>query len=128
MSYSKKEREYYNKSREHTSKELGINKNQYNALRRAGSHLHRANEDYAMGRSDWRHNPNHSKHSPEYGEKEHRKDTAKAFGKAEAIRKKLGGKSKIHFYHQTDPRGTALYASKHRMSAKDYSSKGRPIY
>lgn len=30
----------------------------------------------------------------------------------------------LHFFHQTDPRGVALYVSKDRMTDCDYSSKG----
>lgn len=127
MSYSKREREDYNRHREHVTRELGIDKNKYNALRRVAQHLHRADEDYAMGRSDWRHEKNYNPHSPRYEEKEHGKDVAHAFKKAEAIRKKLGGKHAVHFYHQGDPRGAALYVAKHRMKHTDYN-KGHVIY
>lgn len=127
MAFTKKEREEYNRHREHTGKELGLDKNKYNALRRVSHSLHRISEDSAMGRTDWRHK-NDSHGSKQYGEKEYKRDVGKSFSKAEALRKKLGGKQSIHFYHQTDPRGTALYAGKKRMSQSNYNSEGRPIY
>lgn len=112
MSFSKKERAEYNVRREHTAKELGLDKNKYNALRRVSHELRKHGTDYAnVG-----------------DEKSYHKGVAGAFAKAEALRKKLGGKSKIHFHHQTDPRGVALYASKKRIGDKDYNSAGHPIY
>lgn len=32
----------------------------------------------------------------------------------------------LHFYHQTDPRGCALYVSAEPLNAQNYSSKGIP--
>ena len=113
MAYSKKEREEYNRRREHTSKELGFSKNDYNALRRVSHELSK-----------------HGEHEANTGESR-RREVGKSFSKAEALRKKVYGKkakSKLHFYHQTDPRGVALYASKEKMKNTNYNSKGKPIY
>lgn len=110
MAHSKKEREHYNKMREMAGKSLGLTKNQYNALRRVSHELSR-----------------HGEHEANTGESRS-KEMGKAFQKAEKVRKKLGGKHSIHFYHQTDPRGVALYASKKRMSRSRYNTEGHPIY
>jgi len=128
MAYSKKDRERYNARREALGKELGLTKNHYNALRRVGEQLHRSAEDSAMGSKNWRYTKHNWGHDEPYTEKDEKRDKAHAFSKAEAIRKKLGGKKKIHFYHQTDPRGASLYVGKDRMSARDYNSKGHAIY
>ncbi len=113
MSYSKKERAEYNVHRERVGKELGINKNQYNSLRRVSNELSR-----------------HGEHEANTGESR-TKEMGKSFAKAEALRKKIHGKDakkKMHYYHQTDPRGVALYAGKERMSSQNYNSKGQVIY
>lgn len=122
MAYSKKEREEYNRRRENISKEMGLNKNEYNRLRRTSQALHRANEDSAMGSKEWRHRKDY--YNAPYEEKHYKKDVGEAFKKAKtkALNKAL------HYYHQQDPRGTALYVSKERMKDTDYSTKGRPIY
>ena len=116
MAYSKKEREEYNRHREYTVKELGIGKNEYNALRRVSHKLSEAGASYANARD---------RMGKEYGEKHYGKDVGSAFAKTKALKKKLKG---LHFYHQTDPRGVALYAGKKRMSAETYHREGRPIY
>ena len=116
MSYSKKEREEYNQRREGTSKELGISKNQYNALRRVSNSLTEHGTSYANGVD---------RSGKPYTDKQYSKDVGKSFSKTKALDRKKTG---IHFYHQTDPRGVALYAGKKRMSQSDYNSKGRPIY
>ena len=125
MAFTKKQRAEYNQHRERVGKEVGINKNQYNALRRVAQTLHRNDEDSAMGRSDWRHKQD-SRGSKEHTEKDYNKVKAGAFKKAEALRKKIGGKHKIHFHHQTDPRGATLYVAKKRM--KNPHSEGHVIY
>lgn len=116
MAFNKREREDYNKHREHVSREVGLDKNKYNALRRVSHGLHKTSEASANG---------------EIEEKGYMKEVGKHFSKAEALRKKIHGKDakkKMHYYHQTDPRGTALYASKERMNQMNYNSKGHPIY
>lgn len=107
MAYSKKEREQYNKSREHTSKDLGLSKNEYNYLRRISQALNKYGTDNANGDTE---------------EKEYFKNIGQAFSKTKKF------KGKLHFHHQTDPRGVALYAAKEKIRDTDYSSKGRPIY
>lgn len=124
MAFSKRAREDYNKHRERISKELGINKNEYNRLRRTGAALHRHDEDSAMGRTDWRHQPNASKHTKEYDEKSYKKDVGHAFAKSRALLKA----KKINVYHQQDPRGASLYAAKKRIHRDRYSSEGHVIY
>ena len=116
---SKKERAEYNEHRDRTSRELGLTKHHYNALRRVANGLSEAGTNSANGRD---------RSGKEYTEKHYNKDCANAFHKAEALRKKVGGKHAVHFYHQQDPRGVSLYAGKERMSHNDYNSKGRPIY
>jgi hypothetical protein len=123
MAYSKKERESYNKYRESTSSKLGIDKNEYNRLRRAAQSLHRSDEDSAMGTKEWRHNQNSNK---EYKEKEYKKDVGHAFKKAKA--KALQKAKGLHFHHQSDPRGASLYVAKEKLKDTDYSSKGHHIY
>ena len=44
MSYTKKEREYYNQQRDKICESLGITKNQYNWLRRKGEELRKIYE------------------------------------------------------------------------------------
>lgn len=133
MSYSKREREDYNRHREHVTRELGLEKKHYNALRRVSHALTDADTNYANGTQGSRHHyaePIYkgNKILNEYTEKHHSKDVSGAFKKAEALRKKIGGKHKIHFYHQSDPRGAALYVAKHRMKDTDYHNKGHVIY
>jgi len=113
--YSKKERENYNEHRERTSKDLGIDKNKYNALRRAALRISEADTNSANGAD---------RMGREYGDKEHKKDTRPNFKKIHKMAKKLGG----HMYHQSDPRGASIYVGKKRMSQKDYNSKGHAIY
>ncbi len=108
MAYSKKEREHYNIHRERVGKELGLSKNEYNRLRRVGNELTKHDTDYANG---------------DIAEsKEHEKRVGKAFSKTKAL------KGKVHFYHQRDPRGAALYAAKKRIHPDKYSSEGHVIY
>ena len=121
--YTKKERAEYNERRKRVAEKMGLKKHEYNYYRRVGQKLHEASENSAMGSSDWRHSNNPK---ARYEEKEHGKDVASAFKKASSYRKKHG--HNVHFYHQTDPRGAALYMGKERMSQKDYTSKGEPIY
>lgn len=128
MAFSKREREEYNKSREHTGKELGLNKNHYNALRRVSHSLSKADTNFANGTTGGEPKYHGNKILNRYEDKEHGKDVATHFKKAEALRKKIGGKHAIHFHHQTDPRGVSLYAGKERMNSSNYNSKGRPIY
>lgn len=128
MAYSKREREDYNRHREHVGKELGLDKNKYNALRRVAHGLSKADTNYANGTTGGSPVYHGNKILNRYEDKEHHKDVATHFKKAEALRKKLGGKHSIHFHHQQDPRGASLYASKKRMSSSDYHSKGHVIY
>ena len=124
MSYSKKEREEYNKHREHTSKELGLDKNKYNALRRAAHKMSKADTNYANGTTGGEPKYQGNKIVNEYSEKHHSKDTNEAFKGISKLAKKM----KLNLYHQGDPRGASLYAGKSRMSSKDYNSKGHVIY
>jgi hypothetical protein len=36
--------------------------------------------------------------------------------------------TRLHFYHQSDPRGASLYVSKEKLTHDNYSSKGLAIY
>ncbi len=128
MSFTKREREDYNRHREHVGKEFGLDKNKYNALRRAAQGLHRADEDSAMGTKNWRYTKHNWGHDEAYTEKHHKNDVNQNFSKAEAVRKKAGGKKAFHFYHQSDPRGASLYVGKEKLNQANYSSKGKHIY
>ena len=121
MAFSKKERESYNQYRDRVSRDSGITKNEYNRLRRVAQGLHRADEDSASGRKDWRENPS-GRGSKEYSEKEYKKDVNSHFAKTKAL------KGKVHLYHQSDPRGASLYIGKKRLNQANYDSEGRHIY
>ncbi len=129
MSFSKKEREEYNKRREHIGKEYGINKNEYNRLRRTAHALSDADTNYANGTQGNRNHYSEPKYHGnkilnEYTEKHHKKDTNAAFSKSQALLKKKG----IHAFHQTDPRGASLYIGKKRIHRDRYPSEGHHIY
>ena len=115
--YSKKERERYNQDRERTSRELGLSKNEYNRLRRVGQGLTEAGTNYANG-SD--------RSGKEYSDKQYNKDVGTHFHRTKALQKKF---KDLHFYHQTDPRGASLYASRgKKLDQKNYNSEGHVIY
>lgn len=122
MAFTRKERAEYNQHRERTSKELGIDKNAYNRLRRVGQALHKADENYANGTTGGAPKYSGNKITNRYEDKEHRGDTNKAFAKTKAL------KGKVNLYHQSDPRGASLYAGKKRLSQNDYNFKGHVIY
>jgi hypothetical protein len=116
--HSKKERERYNEHRKRTSEALGLDKNKYNALRRVGQSLNRADTNYANGRENY-------PHGKEYGEKEYKHDVNSSFAKTKALRKKM---KDLHFYHQSDPRGASLYVGKKRLKQDNYNSEGHVVY
>jgi hypothetical protein len=129
MSHTKKERAEYNARRDAISKRLGINKNEYNRLRRVGQSLHRHGEDYAMGRKNWRYERNDTGRD-HYSDKEYWKDVGKAFSKTKALEKRTktkNAKRRLHYYHQSDPRGAALYASKSKLNQMNYNRDGHAI-
>jgi hypothetical protein len=99
--YSRIEREHYNKDREITCERLNITENQYNWLRRKGQILHKIYEDNCNGiiQTD-----------EDY------------FGMTVPIEKEIKVylnkvNPKLHVYFQTDPRGATVYVS--YMTLKD---------
>lgn len=103
MTYTKKEREYYNKDREIVCRNLGITKNNYNWLRRKGEELHRIYEDNCNGAFNT---------DEEY------------FGMTEPIEEEVKAYCKplgLHVYFQTDPRGATIYADKKLIPDNNYN-------
>lgn len=101
--YTKTEREQYNKDREITCNNLGITENQYNWLRRKGQALHKIYEDNCNGfiQSD-----------EEY------------FGLTEPIEKEVFSYCKklgLYAYFQTDPRGATIYVDKKPIPENNYN-------
>ena len=103
MTYTKTERQHYNKDREITCKRLGITENQYNWLRRKGEELHKIYEDNCNGviQTD-----------DEY------------FALTEVIEKQVKEYIKplgLHVYFQTDPRGATVYVDKEPIPENNYN-------
>jgi len=110
MNYTKKERQEYNESRARTCARLGITKNNYNALRRAGQALHKIYEQNCNG---------------ELAEQAYEQVVNPLYSKAEAYAKRI----KLYIYFQTDPRGATIYVSReNNMTASNYNSAGTCIY
>ena|ERR1019366_1291302 len=113
-SYTRKEREQYNQYRANVCETLGITANQYNWLRRKGEALSKADADYCNG---------------DVFTMEEEYDCAKnvLMGK---VRTYIDGISVyvLWSYHQSDPRGCALYLSKEPISADSYSQTATAIY
>lgn len=103
MSYTKTEREHYNKDREITCKHLGITENQYNWLRRKGAELHKIYEDNCNGviQTD-----------EEY------------YSLTEPIEKQIKEYIKplgLHVFFQIDPRGATIYCDKEPIPENNYN-------
>lgn len=114
-SFSKKEREYYNQHRERVGKELGIDKNKYNAFRRAAAGLSEADTSYANGRD---------RMGQSFGDKEYHTKSVEHLKKIGSMAKKMG----LHMHHQGDPRGASLYLAKKRINKYRYPQEGHVIY
>lgn len=102
--YTKTEREHYNKDREITCKRLNITENQYNWLRRKGQALHKIYEDNCNGiiQDD---------------------DTYFALtGVIEnQIKEYLGHIGIFFVYFQTDPRGATIYVDTKPIPENNYN-------
>ena len=109
--YTKTERDNYNKDREITCKRLNITENQYNWLRRKGQLLHKIYEDNCNGIIQ---------------------DDDTYFGLTLPIEKEVKAylrkvNDKLHIFFQTDPRGATIYVSYMTLHDNDYS-QGQCIY
>jgi len=104
MEYTKKEREYYNINRERVCNKLGINKNQYNWLRRKGEALRKVYEMDCNGEFI----------------KEDTADRKEGFllRQVNPYIEKLG----LKVYYQTDPRGATLYLDKDPIPENSYTN------
>lgn len=103
MSYTAKQREYYNHDRKLVCEALNITVNQYNAFRRIGSALHAIYENDCNGLySD---------------EEEYNKNTAPLYEKADKMAKDLG----LFIYYQTDPRGATIYLDTKEIPDNNYN-------
>lgn len=109
--YTRTEREHYNKDREITCNRLNITENQYNWLRRKGQLLHKIYEDSCNGiiQSD-----------EEYFEL-----TENIEKEVIAYLKKVN--NKLHVFFQTDPRGATIYLSYVTLKDNNYN-QGHCIY
>ena len=98
MSYTKKEREYYNQYRERACTKLGITKNDFNWFRRKGAELHKLYEDDCNGFGD-----DHEEESLE------RRIEDKA------------SKFKLELFFQRDPRGATVYLDTEPIPDNNYT-------
>jgi hypothetical protein len=103
MSYTKKEREYYNEQRERACERLGITKNQYNWLRRKGEELHKSYEVDCNGG---------------YPTEEIAEEVQNPiYNCVDSYVKPLG----LFIYYQTDPRGATIYLDKEPIPENNYT-------
>ena len=110
MSYTKKEREYYNQDRERACQRLGITKNQYNWFRREGEKLHKIYEWQCNGVDDRGFSSEKTQQTWEKWENEH-------YTKATSKAKKLG----FYIFYQTDPRGATIYLDIKEIPDNNYT-------
>lgn len=123
--YTRNEKADYNTHRDHVTDHLGIDKNAYNAYRRHGQALHRADENSANGTRNGE-SPRYegSKLVNGYTEEHYDKETKPIHAKLKEMTKTHG----LHYYHQSDPRGATLHLAKEKLDSNNYSSKGHAIY
>lgn len=99
MTYTKKERKYYNIHREKTCKALNITKYQYNYLRRKGEALRKVYVDHCNGDFSLENNET-------------------------ILEKEILNKAcdlKLYLYLQTDPRGATIYLDKKPIPENNYT-------
>lgn len=101
--YSKKEREEYNRDRARICGELGITKNNYNWIRRAGQRLRGIYTDSCNGT---------------ISEQEYDSKTTRIY---EACGKYVG-KLKLYIYYQPDPRGATIYLDVKPIPVNSYTN------
>lgn len=107
MTYTKKEREYYNIHRNAVCKTLGITVNQYNYLRRLGELCRKVYENDCNGL-----------YADEFASNDARV-------KAEVQIVSYFAKQKLYhlnYYLQTDPRGATLYMDTKDIPENNYTS------
>jgi hypothetical protein len=110
MSYTKKEKEYYNTQREHACQRLGITKNEYNWFRRYGARLHKLYEFQCNGCDD-------NGYSSEATVARWDKWETEFMDKAEKKAEKL----ELFIFFQTDPRGATVYLDIQPIPANNYT-------
>lgn len=111
--YTRKERAQYNVERQRKCEWLGITKNQYNLFRRLGEKLSRIDTWSCNGTKDNAYNGKN-----EYTEEEYLRDERLVM---ETIAYQAGLIG-LHFYHQSDPRGCALYLDTMEIPRDSYTS------
>ena len=110
MSYTKKEKEYYNEQRQRACDKLGITKNDYNWFRRHGERLHRLYEFQCNGVDD-------NGFSSEKTVARWDKWELELEKKIDIKRFALG----LYVYLQTDPRGATVYLDKQPIPENNYT-------
>lgn len=104
MTYTKDETKWYNTNRDSVCKTLNITKNQYNYLRRISNAINDLDCKYCNG---------------EIGDYENSSGVYMLIQKAKTYTLKID--RCFNFYHQSDPRGASLYASKNPISRDNYN-------
>lgn len=99
---NKQQREWYNHDRKIICERLGINQNQYNAIRRIGVQLRHVYEQSCNGTID---------------EQVYEKQTKTLEEKLIDMIFPFG----FHYYLQTDPRGATIYLSKDPIPENNYN-------
>lgn len=105
MSYTKREREYYNIDRNKACERLGITKNQYNWLRRKGEELRKVYENNCNGLYK--------------SERDYLNAEKDVIYKINAYKQECF--ELLYAYFQTDPRGPALYIDREPIPENDYT-------
>jgi len=93
MSYTNKEREYYNIHRNNVCTKLGITKNQYNWFRRMGNKLHEVYENDCNGLYKTEEESNEAERDIIYKINVYKQECEEL----------------LYAYFQTDPRGATIY-------------------
>jgi hypothetical protein len=111
MTYTAKERQYYNENRARICDKLGITKNQYNWLRRKGEALHKVYENSCNGVIA------EDAYDLRTGDLE--KEVRDYLLKQKLYRT---GNQKVYFvYFQTDPRGATIYLDNKEIPDNSYT-------
>jgi hypothetical protein len=111
MSYTKKEREYYNVQRQKTCEALNITENQYNWLRRKGEALHKIYKDSCNGLIA------EDAYDLRTGDLE--QEVRDYFLNQKLYR--TGNKRVYYVHFQTDPRGATIYIDDKPIPANNYT-------
>jgi hypothetical protein len=108
MTYTKKEREQYNKQRDRIIEKLGIDKNDYNYFRKKGEELHKLYEQDCNG---------------EVAEKRYDKIEKQLMTRINTRLKKIKKEKglTLYVYIQGDPRGATIYLDNIEIPANNYT-------